>query len=53
VEGLWENVKGWDNSSGHDDGGDSNLPFEGRLNVLNIDGPEVNAEDGEEGSNNT
>jgi len=53
VELFRENVKGWDNSSRHDDGGDSNLPFEGRLNVLNINGPAVNTKDGEEGSNNT
>lgn len=45
LEGLWKDVKGWDNSGGHQKGGDTDLGLEDSLDVLNSNFLDMDEED--------
>ena len=44
-EGFWKDEDGWDDATGHDDGGSTNLELKDRLNVLSLDSSGVSEED--------
>jgi len=44
-EGFWENVYGWEDAEGHEDGGGTDLEFKDTLDVLNSDASDVSEED--------
>jgi len=46
-EALWKNEDGWNDATGHEDGGSTNLEFKDTLNVLNGDFFGVSEEDRE------